>query len=200
MSEDGEELNGHGEAFATRMEEIEEQALRHRIREWLEESNGGRIDDNLQSYRQGIVDALNQAAETIEWYPQHDPLVLAGVFRVIAGRKEDRLPRQFRALRFGDERLYSRDVLYREIPGCTPNKLATMKRRGVLEPDVHLTEALRCVGYRWESVRNAFALDEEWRERLDEAADALAKERNNEASYRQMALDHHAWQENHRIR
>ena len=47
------------------------------------------------------------------------------------------------------------------------------------------------MGYRWQTVQAAFDLDEDWRPRFDVAADALAKEGDNMASFRQMDLDDH---------
>ena len=197
MSEDSGPDDGmreHVDDFERRMEEIERRALRNRLKEWSEESSSN-SRDLMEAYQHGCVDALNQAATLIEWFKENDPIDLAGALRAISGRKEDRLPVMFRQLRFGDERLYSRDVLYRVIPHCTPNKLAAMKRRHALVPDVQLSQPRRCVGYRWRSVRTAFTLSEEWRSRLDEAADAIEKQRNNEALYRQMELDGHVRQE-----
>ena len=178
------------DTFEGRMDDVESQALKHRVHEWMEGSRAN-FRELAQAYMHGIVDGLNQAATLTEWFTEHDPIDIAGALRAVAGQKEDRLPEVFRQLRFGDERLYSRDVLYRVIPGFTPHKLAAMTRRRAIAPDVELPELPRCVGYRWQTVQTAFDLGEEWRSRLDEAADALEKERDNEASFRQTELDDH---------
>ena len=176
--------------FESRMEEMERQALGHRVHEWIEESHAN-YRELAQAYMHGIVDALNQAAAITEWYNDRDPIDIAAALRAVAGRKEDGLPEMFRQLRFGDERLYSRDVLYRVVPGFTSQKLAAMTRRRAIAPDFELPEDRRCVGYRWQTVQAAFDLGEEWRSRFDEAADALAKEDDNLASFRQTDLDDH---------
>ena len=188
----------NADAFERRMEQVEGQALRHRLHEWMEESQAN-FRELAQAYMHGIVDALNQAAALTEWFKDLDPIDIAGALRAVAGQKEDRLPEVFRQLRFGDERLYSRDVLYRVIPGCTPNKLAATTRRRAITPDAELPEPRRCVGYHWQTVQTAFNLGKEWHSRLDEAADVLEREGDNEASFRQMELDDHARQERLRL-
>ena len=191
-----EQENAH--AFARRMEEMESEALRHRLREWMEESHAN-FRELAQAYMHGIVDALNQAAALTEWFKDLDPIDIAGALSAVAGQKEDRLPEVFRQLRFGDNRPYSREVLYRVIPGCTPNKLAATTRRRAITPNVELPEPRRCVGYHWQTVQTAFNLGEEWHSRLDEAADALEREGDNEASFRQMELDDHVRQKRLRL-